>query len=74
MKLTETPTRLVDLDGLCRYFGGVGKSTGLKIAKESGSARKIGRLTRYDLKILSEYADGLPTGESARIQKAGPTQ
>lgn len=54
--------RMVDVNTACLYCG-VGRNRGVQIISEAHAARKIGRRTLVDLRILDMALDELPEAE-----------
>jgi hypothetical protein len=54
--------RLTDFQGLC-FYTGVGENKAREILRESGAAKKIGRRTVIDLRIVDVYIDRLPEAQ-----------
>lgn len=51
-------TRLFSVEALQRYTG-LGRTTAVKIGKESGAVRKIGRRVLFDRQKIDAYIDSL---------------
>lgn len=59
-KIQENPSNAIttNIDGV-REILGVGRSTALKVGKESGAMIKVGRRTLYKVDILKQYVNSL---------------
>ena len=57
-KATVTEKKLISIDELRDYLS-IGRSNALKIGKESGALRKIGKRALYDREVIDRYIDNL---------------
>lgn len=55
--------RLLDADQVMAYLG-MGRDSAIRFAKKCGSARKYGKITRYDREVLDAAVDAMRNAEA----------